>query len=1073
MLLKTYIGNKKEHKKEMIIVTVCVILLFFTVLFRIKNMNQIIVLNDEFGYWSIAASLAGKNWSDLIANTPFYSYGYSILLVPLFYLGFSMSRIYKIAIILNAILINGSFLISIYCGKRLLPNINKYILIIVSFVISFYPNTIVSTQVAWTETLLYFLFWVSIALLIKIIEKPQVWNVVFYMITLGYMYMTHQRCIGIVISGCLAVLFIVLSQKVKMRYIFISIGTLSAIMIIHMVLKMNIKELLWSGAELGKMNDYSGQTSNIKMLFTLQGIKNILLGVFGRYYYFSVGGLIIWFLGMWNICVDIFKSVSIKRKSDVSLNKFICINVFILLSFLSSIAIGLISMIGGFGRLDQIVYGRYIENVIGPILLIGLGGLFKEKSLKRKMILYFTGIILSSVVVMYVLSQTESITFNYISSVGMARFFYQTDKIEAVYKGALFAIFIACILWILLQLRFKRVKMVLISVLIIGSWLYLAETVWKNVIVDMQVKATNQYEELAHILNTSGVNEVYYIKDKKYDTFATNVKTLQYWIPDIKINVLDESDADISDIPPDSIWICDTGNIYTDYWCRDSYILNADGYLTLCTQMNSEILQKLREKDLISARFVDWGQYSSEIWDSNYPNEFRSNGKEGEMIKGNYINFTQGSYKVDFNLRLIDDAGKKELGKCLVTKNGGTETILEITIDENFINMDKSVIFSCMDTANAELNVYVESGVILELESIEYDKISNEYLIGSDCVDDINQVTNIINEYDNFPIYYATKHENVELNSSYLQSLVTRSDIRYENLIKIKSGIKEDAYIILEQKGEDLFDYVENYDILMRNSSYALLIHKGSGILEEKKAKGETIFNVGNAINTKTLSMNADGTFYSSSSISLKQGTYKCEINYKTTSEDTYTIMKYQGLEEKLSPIIKGESFYTVFDFSVEEDGQSFNWDICSNKTILNKEVYLTRISTAYKYDLSKFETIEGKYFENEMHILSSGKAGELYEFPSKYLKMGKYRITYSLKLLAGAEENSVGKIEIGNSEEMIVKDISKGTFKNGVADLKYEVEIPKEGRYGVELNLYVNKGVRIILDNLEIEKID
>ena len=91
-------AGKKIHNIQridiMLIIALNAILLFFC-LMHIKELNQIIVINDEFGYWSIASSLAGKNWSELISNTPFYSFGYSILLVPLYYLGIPSYTIYN------------------------------------------------------------------------------------------------------------------------------------------------------------------------------------------------------------------------------------------------------------------------------------------------------------------------------------------------------------------------------------------------------------------------------------------------------------------------------------------------------------------------------------------------------------------------------------------------------------------------------------------------------------------------------------------------------------------------------------------------------------------------------------------------------------------------------------------------------------------------------------------------------------------------------------------------------------------------------------------------------------------
>ncbi len=59
------------------------------------------MFNDEFGYWGNAATIAGWNWNELLALTPYYSIGYSLMLVPLFKLGLTSVQMYRIAILMN------------------------------------------------------------------------------------------------------------------------------------------------------------------------------------------------------------------------------------------------------------------------------------------------------------------------------------------------------------------------------------------------------------------------------------------------------------------------------------------------------------------------------------------------------------------------------------------------------------------------------------------------------------------------------------------------------------------------------------------------------------------------------------------------------------------------------------------------------------------------------------------------------------------------------------------------------------------------------------------------------------
>ena len=175
--MKTHKKLQKIQIQESVLITFLGIVLLFFCLLHIKNLNQIIVLNDEFGYWSIASSLAGKDWLDLISNTPYYNFGYSILLVPLYYLGIPSYTMYKVAILYNAIFVFLGFRISIACGKKIFPTIDKKVIIFISFIISCYPNVLVQSQIAWTESILNLMFWVTVFVLLSIVESPKLWKI--------------------------------------------------------------------------------------------------------------------------------------------------------------------------------------------------------------------------------------------------------------------------------------------------------------------------------------------------------------------------------------------------------------------------------------------------------------------------------------------------------------------------------------------------------------------------------------------------------------------------------------------------------------------------------------------------------------------------------------------------------------------------------------------------------------------------------------------------------------------------------------------------------------------------------
>lgn len=576
------LGWLGSNKKEKMVLLVCSTIIFFLNIVHIQEMHQIIVLNDEFGYWSIAASLAGKNWGELISNTPYYGYGYSILLIPLFYLKCSMSRIYKIALLINITLLIGSFLISVYCGKKLLSKMNKYVVIISALLISFYPNTVVQAKIAWTETLLYFLFWVVVMLLIKIDQRPRVWNITLFVCVLSYMFMVHQRTIGIIIAGGVILIILLLTKKIQWKQLGLLCILLILILSIHIIVKSNLKEALWSGASIGNVNDFSGQVGIIPRIFSVEGMRNLFFSAAGRAYYFLISGAIVGFLGIWKICSRTYKNR--KLSASIFLANLPVVEIFVMLSFLSAVAIGIIAMLGSYERLDVIVYGRYMENTIGPILLIGFGKLFSDEKLHNNIFIYFILLICCGWIVQYIMVNVNSEIFNSVCSVGLGGFFYQTERVEAIYKALIFMVFTACLIYWGRYIKIKKLRIVFISTIIIAMWMSSARKVIDIFVLDTQNRVTEQNEELSYAINDLDIEELYYVKDDLFDEYCANMKYLQYWMSDTVIHVIDLKHWSDTNVSENAIWVYEKGSEDSAELFEDMSILAENDSVVICTQ---------------------------------------------------------------------------------------------------------------------------------------------------------------------------------------------------------------------------------------------------------------------------------------------------------------------------------------------------------------------------------------------------------------------------------------------------------------------------------------------------------
>ena len=77
--------------------------------YSISRVYGFIFFPDEFGYWAYAAKAAGYDWSEMVSLGSYYSYGYSLILFPIFKLCKDSVMAYRVAVTLNFILLGATF----------------------------------------------------------------------------------------------------------------------------------------------------------------------------------------------------------------------------------------------------------------------------------------------------------------------------------------------------------------------------------------------------------------------------------------------------------------------------------------------------------------------------------------------------------------------------------------------------------------------------------------------------------------------------------------------------------------------------------------------------------------------------------------------------------------------------------------------------------------------------------------------------------------------------------------------------------------------------------------------------
>lgn len=524
-------------KKNSVLHILSVLLIGSLCLLNFPKLNFIAVLNDEFGYWGNAVSIAGYDWKSLIAETPFYSLGYSLLLVPIVMLFSSPIVWYRLAILLNIGLLIASYFLLYYIGRKIFPDISKKITILVSLLTVIYPSNITYAQVAWSETLLYFLTICITACIVKLAEKFSYKWLLIMICLMIYSYFTHARCIGTIVAGTIMVMIILLKQSKRIQAIVLTILLLSVgYLTIQFITDFQIANL-WGNSEASNMNvlNVSGNVIGNYFARFIQNIRLFIESLGGKFLYLNIGT---GFVFLYTTLVFGRTIASNVKKKRIGTNRDILIYWGVLISWIM-LGLSALQMMNWYERKDIIVYSRYMEHVLAPIIFVGLMlASTHKKIIKMNALLSMVLVIIGLRSVYYRVDEAKAY-FNSICSPIIGAFYDNVDKIET----AFITICVLCVIYmtiflIMSFLKRESVKKIVLFFPFYIIWIIIgivSNTYMNDVREDLQ-------ENIVQIKCKLENFEIYYLKDVEHDLYSANPKYLQFLIPNQTIRVIDEKE---------------------------------------------------------------------------------------------------------------------------------------------------------------------------------------------------------------------------------------------------------------------------------------------------------------------------------------------------------------------------------------------------------------------------------------------------------------------------------------------------------------------------------------------------
>lgn len=560
------------------------IVLFCFWAFGIGSTYGFSIFPDEFAYWSYAARVKGYDWSNIVSLAPYYSYGYSLILIPIFALFEDVVTAYRVAVSINFIFLFIGYVALVKTMKRMVSD-EKIPVILFSALVILIPCNLFYTQMTLTEVFLVCLYVIVGNLLLRYLENNRLSTLVLLMLTLMYLYTVHMRTVGILISAIVVLFLHTASRKEKRWHILVVIGLALILFIAVDVIKEAAYLGVYGGInrELVSDNDYSGQLAKIRYIFTGQGFYDFIIHILGKILYL---GLATWCVFYWGIYVLVKYAVQLLQniKKHIPATSQQLFAVFVFFSVILQIVIGTIYLLT-LGEMSDYTYGRYNEIVIPFVMVLGFAALWRERA---KIIWCATGVLavaqmIIAILVVRQIIDTGAQNFHGYFMVGIGYLYDDANfQVGDFYRNAyllceILTLLVTAVILFCRNVEKRKYIIMALMVLELGMAMQ-ADTIYLEPFKKAAFRDSRMVDKIVE-MQAEGRRVVY-----MDDVFPPYIGIIQFMAGDMKIHVMEERESvkDYEkDIKEDDILIFAFDDEFLEEWSKIYTQKDAYGHFAL------------------------------------------------------------------------------------------------------------------------------------------------------------------------------------------------------------------------------------------------------------------------------------------------------------------------------------------------------------------------------------------------------------------------------------------------------------------------------------------------------------
>lgn len=370
----------QEKTRDRIIYLTLALGVVFLRVFYISRVRGPFVWTDELGYWGHAANLTGNSWAGVMNGMPWYAFGYSLFLAPIFFLTNDIVLMGRLAVLLNAAFSVASFFLAVQVVRRLVDTKKAIVIGLTAFAATSFSAAIFQSYITWGETLLTLLAWLLLYSLLRLEEEPSFGKSLIAGLLTGYAYMVHNRMLAVVGAVFLTLIVLLILKKLQVRHLAGFLLTFAAAFLAYTLLKRGLRSLILEDAALrefgvetaiGKANTLAGQVKKIGNLFTAAGFLHFMSNFAGQIWHFLSSAYLLTGFGV-ILCIG--RLSAILRKQEEGVVSLWLLPLFMIGATMAMTALFFEEKAVGSGsvRIDTFFYGRYNDVLIPFFVAAGL-----------------------------------------------------------------------------------------------------------------------------------------------------------------------------------------------------------------------------------------------------------------------------------------------------------------------------------------------------------------------------------------------------------------------------------------------------------------------------------------------------------------------------------------------------------------------------------------------------------------------------------------------------------------------------------------------------------------------------